>query len=96
MKLTTESSIEVKKQWSHTSTSPIVFMALTVSTSVWQHPNVPGITLFVRNTKKYTNLSYISFSSHAQLHTSGSDCKGVGNNTRRNIVKAFSALPSHS
>jgi hypothetical protein len=47
---------------------------------MWQLQNVPGITFFLRNTEHYNNLSYISFKIVPwAIHTSVSDCEGVGN-----------------
>jgi len=33
----------------------------SIVTNMWWLQNVPSITLFLRNTKQYKNLSYISF-----------------------------------
>jgi len=52
---------------------------------------VPGIILFLRNTKQYNHLSYIPFKTApcATIHfASGS--KGVGNIPGSHFVKAFS------
>jgi len=60
----------------------------------WQLQRVPGITLFLRNTKQY--IHFFQNSLPVQLYTSVSDCKGVGNISGSHFVKAFSAFPSHA
>jgi hypothetical protein len=73
---------------------PVVNYLLRM-TRTWKLPNVPGITLFLRSTKQHSNLSYITFKI-VPLYTPAICCKGGGNIPGSNVVKAFSALPSHS
>jgi len=64
---------------------------------MWYLQNVPGITLFLKNTKQYNILSYISFKIVPLCEsTLASDCKSVGNIPGSHFVEDFSAPPLHS
>ena len=59
--------------------------------------NVPWIILYLRNTKHYNHLSYISFKTVSLCKcTSGRDSKVVWHIPGSQFVKALSAPPSHS
>jgi hypothetical protein len=58
-------------------------------------PNYFSEYLFVFSSKHETTWE-LQNGSLVQLHTSVSDRKGVGNILGRHVLKAFSALPSHS